>query len=101
MIGNVDMRPEPIIRINDLSISLPPRAERPFAVQNVSFDVYPGEILCIVGESGSGKSMASNAIMGLLPKPHVCVSQGQILFQGRDLCKLSDTGMQNIRGRAI
>ena len=95
------MRPEPIIRINDLSISLPPRAERPFAVQNVSFDVYPGEILCIVGESGSGKSMASNAIMGLLPKPHVCVSQGQILFQGRDLCKLSDTGMQNIRGRAI
>ena len=94
-------QPEPIIKIRNLTIRLPARAERPFAVQDVSFDVYPGEILCIVGESGSGKSMASNAIMGLLPKPHVTISRGEILFQGRDLSKISDRDMQNIRGSAI
>tara|TARA_B100000780_G_scaffold62460_1_gene40520 strand:- start:1270 stop:2910 length:1641 start_codon:yes stop_codon:yes gene_type:complete len=95
------MHPEPVIKINNLTIRLPPRAERPYAVEQVSFDVFPGEILCIVGESGSGKSMASNALMGLLPKPHVSVSAGEILFHNRDLTKISDREMQHIRGRAI
>ncbi|NQZ30475.1 MAG: ABC transporter ATP-binding protein [Oceanospirillaceae bacterium] len=92
---------DPILSVVDLSVSLPPRADRPFAVENVSFDVYPGEILCIVGESGSGKSMSSNAVMGLLPKPHVKVSSGQILFEGQDLASISDKQMQRIRGSKI
>ncbi|MGB1239927.1 MAG: ABC transporter ATP-binding protein, partial [Pseudomonadales bacterium] len=66
-----------------------------------SFDVFPGEILCIVGESGSGKSMSSNAVMGLLPKPHVSVARGQIMFNGRDLTQISDSQMQQIRGSEI
>ncbi|MCJ8298095.1 MAG: ABC transporter ATP-binding protein, partial [Pseudomonadales bacterium] len=90
-----------ILSIRNLSVSLPPRADRPFAVENVSFDVFPGEILCIVGESGSGKSMSSNAVMGLLPKPHVHVSSGEIIFEGKDLVSISDSAMQEIRGSRI
>ncbi|EPJ44348.1 MAG: ABC transporter-like protein [Osedax symbiont Rs2] len=90
-----------ILSIKNLSVSLPPRADRPFAVEDVSFDVFPGEILCIVGESGSGKSMSSNAVMGLLPKPHVNVSSGEILFEGQDLVGISDSAMQAIRGSRI
>jgi len=92
---------DPILSVIDLSVSLPPRADRPFAVENVNFDVYPGEILCIVGESGSGKSMSSNAVMGLLPKPHVNVASGQIMFEGLDLTSISDQQMQSIRGSKI
>lgn len=95
------MTKDPILKINNLTVSLPPRAERPFAVEDVSFEVFPGEILCIVGESGSGKSMSSNAVMGLLPKPHVYISQGEILFEGQDLAQISDREMQKIRGSKI
>lgn len=95
------MSKDAILKINNLTVSLPTRAERPYAVENVSFEVFPGEILCIVGESGSGKSMSSNAVMGLLPKPHVYVSQGEIMFDGRDLTKISDSEMQKIRGSKI
>jgi len=92
---------QPILTVNDLSISLPERADRPYAVENVSFELFPGEILCIVGESGSGKSMSSNAVMGLLPKPHVNVSAGQILFEGMDLATINNKEMQSIRGEKI
>lgn len=95
------MTKDAILKINNLTVSLPTRAERPYAVEDVSFEVFPGEILCIVGESGSGKSMSSNAVMGLLPKPHVYISQGEILFEGQDLAKISDREMQKIRGSKI
>lgn len=92
---------KPILQIEDLSVALPIRSDRPFAVENVNFDVIPGEILCIVGESGSGKSMVSNAIMGLLPKPHVTISKGKILFEDRDLVQMSEREMQSLRGSKI
>jgi len=57
----------PRIRIRDLTISLPEWADRPYAVNGVSIDLFPDEIVCIVGESGSGKSVLSKAIMQLLP----------------------------------
>ena len=46
----------PLLSIQNLSIALPSGGDRPFAVQDVSYDIHAGEILCIVGESGSGKS---------------------------------------------
>ena len=92
---------DPILSIVDLNVSLPARADREFAVENVSFDLFPGEILCIVGESGSGKSMSSNAVMGLLPKPHVDIASGAIHFEGQDLASISDKQMQKIRGSKI
>lgn len=95
------MTKQPILEIKDLDVSLPKGADRPYAVQDVTFNVYPGEVLCIVGESGSGKSMSSNAVMGLLPKPHVQASRGTIRFDDKDLLTLSDREMQALRGRRI
>ncbi len=100
MAGNI-MTKKAILTINNLYVSLPERAERQFAVEDVSLELFPGEILCIVGESGSGKSMSSNAVMGLLPKPFVYVSQGEIIFEGQDISKISDRDMQEIRGSKI
>jgi len=88
----------PLLSIQQLSIPLPPGADRSYAVKDISFDLFPGEILCIVGESGSGKSMSSNAIMGLLP-PGLVPESGRILFQGRDLLQLDEATLLSMRGK--
>src|SRR5690606_11861388 len=71
------------------------------AVSNASFDVVAGRTVCIVGESGSGKSTIADAIMGLLPRPHLEPRAGSILFGGRDLLKLDEAGMRALRGREL
>ena len=95
-------RPEgtPIVRIEKLSIALPEGADRAFAVDRVSIDIHPREIVCIVGESGSGKSMSANALMGLLPET-VRVAQGRILLDGENLLDLSADALYDIRGRRV
>ena len=82
------MKPEsiPLVSIEGLSVRLPSGSDRAFAVQDISFQIFPGEILCVVGESGSGKSMSANAIMGLLPAS-LSAPTGKILFTGHDLLK--------------
>ena len=62
------MSEAPALDIQGLSIALPRSAERGFAVENLSLQVRPQEIVCIVGESGSGKSVTALSIMGLLPR---------------------------------
>ena len=71
------------------------------AADGVDFDVRPGEILGIVGESGCGKSVTSLSVMGLVPKPHGRIVGGSVLFDGRDLTKLSNREMRRIRGNSI
>lgn len=73
--------------------------DSPAAVDGVSFDMPPGEIVALVGESGSGKSSIALAIMALLPG----TSQvgGSILFEGADLAGLSRRQMEDIRGARI
>jgi peptide/nickel transport system ATP-binding protein len=73
-----------LLQIKDLAIALPKGADRPHAVEEIDFDLAPGEILCIVGESGSGKSMSANAVMGLLPEG-VHPVKGEIIFDGTDI----------------
>ncbi|ALM82943.1 ABC transporter ATP-binding protein [Bordetella sp. N] len=90
----------PLLSIRDLTIALPRGGDRPHAVQNISFDIRAGEILCIVGESGSGKSMSANAIMGLLPD-YLRPQGGEILFDGRDLLKLDEDTLRGMRGREM
>jgi peptide/nickel transport system ATP-binding protein len=89
-----------LLHVKDLTIALPRGADRPHAIQGVSFDLNPGEILCIVGESGSGKSMSANAIMGLLAEG-LSVERGEILFEGQDLVTVPETRMRAIRGSRI
>ncbi len=89
-----------LLSIRDLAIALPKGADRPHAIENVSFDLAEGEILCIVGESGSGKSMSANAVMGLLPEG-VNPVKGSVNFEGGDILGLPERAMQAIRGRKI
>jgi peptide/nickel transport system ATP-binding protein len=70
------------------------------AVDDVSFDLAPGEILGIVGESGSGKSVTARSILGMIHEPGRVVA-GQISYRGRDLRSLSPKAMRAIRGREI
>jgi oligopeptide/dipeptide ABC transporter ATP-binding protein len=70
------------------------------AVDGVDFNVYPGEVLGIVGESGCGKSVTSLSIMRLISQPGKIV-EGEILYEGKDLLKLSDTEMMAMRGNRI
>jgi peptide/nickel transport system ATP-binding protein len=74
----------PVLEVRHLTIALPPGGERATAVQNVSFTVGRGEIVCLVGESGSGKSVIAHSVMGLLPQA-LPVRSGQILLQGEDI----------------
>ncbi|GGY06439.1 ABC transporter ATP-binding protein [Litchfieldella qijiaojingensis] len=89
-----------ILSIRDLSLALPRGADRHYAVENVTYDVARGEVMCVVGESGSGKSMAANAVMGLLPKG-VRATGGEILFDGQDLLTFSEDRHRHLRGRRI
>ena len=91
----------PVLEINHLQIKLPDWSDRPFAVNDVSLKVSLGEILCIVGESGSGKSMLGKALLGLLPKPHVHVSGGEIHFEGQNITHLDENDWRHLRGNRI
>ena len=71
------------------------------AVDHVSFDVAAGETLAIVGESGSGKSVTALSILRLIPDPPGQIASGEILFEGRDLLKLSDAEIRDVRGDRI
>ena len=90
----------PLLAIKDLTIALPPGADRPLAVEEVSLEVSPKEIVCIVGESGSGKSLTAHAVMGLLPE-RVAATAGSILFDGTDLLQEAPDVLRRRRGRDI
>ncbi|MDQ2917912.1 MAG: ATP-binding cassette domain-containing protein, partial [Pseudomonadota bacterium] len=85
---------ETILDIRGLTVDLPPWAERPQAVSDVSVALRRNEILCVVGESGSGKSVMARAVMGLLPAPHLRASAGSILLEGEDLLKAAPARMR-------
>ncbi len=71
------------------------------AVNHVSFDVAAGETLAIVGESGSGKSVTALSILRLIPDPPGQIESGEIVFDGKDLLKLSDQEIREVRGNRI
>ncbi|MFN0603197.1 ABC transporter ATP-binding protein [Facklamia hominis] len=92
---------ETILEVKDLAVSFKTFAGRVQAVRGVDFSLKKGETLAIVGESGSGKSVTSNAIMRLIPQPPGQYDSGEILFNGRDLLKLSEKEMTHVRGNEI
>ncbi|SFW58145.1 ABC transporter ATP-binding protein [Amycolatopsis australiensis] len=90
-----------LLEVRDLTVQFVRRGEQPFtAVDNVSFDVEPGQTVGLVGESGCGKSVTSLAIMRLLAKRGNKVS-GSVRFEGTDLLTLSDKDMRDRRGRDL
>ncbi|SES40214.1 ABC transporter ATP-binding protein [Psychrobacillus sp. OK032] len=89
---------EKVLQVNNLHVSFRTYGGEVEAVRGVDFDLYKGETLAIVGESGCGKSVTSNAIMGLIPQPPGVIKNGNILFKGKDLTKLSKGGLRKIQG---
>ncbi|MCA1838867.1 MAG: ABC transporter ATP-binding protein, partial [Actinobacteria bacterium] len=71
------------------------------AVDDVSFDVFPGELFAVVGESGSGKSVTALSILNLIPKPFGKVVGGQVLYKGTDLLKMKQDRLRDLRGDRI
>jgi len=71
------------------------------AVEEVSFDIGAGETLAIVGESGCGKSMTALSLMRLIPEPPGKIISGSVELDGRDLMKLSEDEMRQVRGNDI
>jgi len=98
---NTPVQVNPVLRITGLDIRLPKGADRELAVRGAALSLLPGQTLCVVGESGSGKSMIANAIMGLLPRPHVEPVAGSIMFDGQDLLKLDENQLRTLRGRRV
>lgn len=92
---------ENILEVKDLTISFHTFSGEVQAIRGVDFELKKGETLAIVGESGSGKSVTTKSIMRLLPPGNSEIKRGEILFNGKDLAKLSDKSMQKIRGKEI
>ncbi len=92
---------EPILDIADLRTWFFTRDGVVRAVDGVSFHVIPGETLAIVGESGCGKSVTALSILRLIPSPPGRIVSGEIRFAGRDLLRLSEAEMRQVRGNEI
>jgi len=89
-----------LLQVNNLVVEFPHRRGTLRALDDISFDIAPGEILGVVGESGAGKSLTGASIIGLLEPPGR-VAGGQILLEGQRIDNLSHEQMRHIRGRKI
>jgi peptide/nickel transport system ATP-binding protein len=89
-----------LLQVNHLVVEFPGRRGTLRALDDISFDIAPGEILGVVGESGAGKSLTGAAIVGLLDPPGQ-IAGGQILLEGRRIDNLPYEQMRHFRGRKI
>ncbi len=92
---------ESLLSVSDLRTYFETEDGTVKAVDGVSFELKQGETLGIVGESGSGKSVANLSIMRLIPNPPGKIVSGSILFDGRDVLRLSDREVRDLRGKRI
>ncbi|KAF0824116.1 ABC transporter ATP-binding protein [Cytobacillus firmus] len=92
---------EKVLEVKDLNVTFTTYGGEVQAVRGVSFDLFKGETLAIVGESGCGKSVTSQSIMRLIPSPPGRIADGAVLFKGKDLTKLKESEMRDIRGADI
>ncbi len=89
-----------LLQVKNLMVEFPSRRGNLRALDDISFDIAPGEILGVVGESGAGKSLTGAAIIGLLEPPGR-VAGGEILLEGRRIDNLPHDEMRHVRGRQI
>ena len=89
-----------ILSVQGLTVALPPGADRPHAVQQISLSIAPGQTLCVVGESGSGKSVMATSVMGLLARELRPVA-GSIHLKGESLLEASPSRWRDLRGQAM
>jgi peptide/nickel transport system ATP-binding protein len=87
---------KPVLEVRNLTVALPPGADRANAVEKVNFTVNRGEIVCLVGESGSGKSVIAFTIMGLLAKA-LKPTGGEILLEGENVLAADEARLRELR----
>ncbi len=92
---------EPLLSVRDLSVAFHQGGNTSLAVDGVSFDIMPGEVVALVGESGSGKSVTANSVLRLLPYPSASHPSGEILFGGHDLLTAPEPVLRRVRGNQI
>jgi peptide/nickel transport system ATP-binding protein len=90
----IETKAAPVLALQDVCISYPKRGRVPAfqAAKNISFEIYPGEILGLVGESGSGKTTVGRAAIGLLP-----ITSGSIKLVGEEISKVSQKALRGLR----
>ncbi|MBU4199677.1 MAG: ABC transporter ATP-binding protein [Verrucomicrobia bacterium] len=92
---------EPLLKVENLTVSFQADEGRLQAVDGVSFHINRGEVLGLVGESGCGKSVTAHSLVRLIPSPPGRIEAGSVRFDGRDLLALPIEELRQIRGRAI
>jgi len=91
----------PVLDVRDLKTVFKTRSGEVHAVNSVSFDLRPGELLGVVGESGSGKSVTMMSLIGLLPSPPADVRAGNVMFDDMDLLQVDEATLRAIRGARV
>src|SRR6201994_3310462 len=92
--------PSPLLDVRHLRVEFPTRRGTLLALDDISFEIAPGEVLGVVGESGAGKSLTGAAIIGLLEPPGR-IAGGEVRLEGRRIDDLPYEEMRSIRGRRI
>ncbi len=92
------MKTDTLLTVRDLSLQVAGTGRE--VVQSIAFDIAPGEIFGIVGESGSGKTLATRALIALLP-PAIRVKGGSVRYKGRDVLAMKDRELRDLRGAEI
>jgi len=87
----------PVLAIEGLTVALPKGSDRAHAIEDITFSVGAGEIVCVVGESGSGKSVTAQTIMGLLPR-ELSATAGEVRLEGEDVLEATPSRLRDLRG---
>jgi ABC-type dipeptide/oligopeptide/nickel transport system ATPase component len=95
------MSAEPLLKVQDLSVTFRSGDRETVAAQGVSYELAAGEVLAVVGESGSGKSVTALALTRLLPPAPGCVLGGSVRLQGVELLTLPENQLAKVRGGSI
>ena len=91
---------DPVLSVRNLRVEFPTRRGILTAIDGISFDIAPGEVLGVVGESGAGKSITGTAIIGLIEPPGR-IAGGEVLLRGERIDNLPPEQMRQIRGKRI